>query len=114
MVDTEYKKIWGEAKKFFSLQVSYAKLTLTEKLIVLVSMLFLSMLLIVLGAGLLLHFSFALTEFLAEYIGSVWGANLIVAFFYLLLIAVVYLFREVMIFIPISKFITKLILSPKD
>lgn len=113
-IDSDYKKLWGEATKFLSLQAKYAKLTLTEKLVVMVSVLFFAMTLIVLCSGLLMHFSWALAELIAQYVGSSWLANLIVAGFYMVLMALAFALRRPLIYVPVSKFITKLLLTPDD
>lgn len=114
MIDNEYKQLWQQVKKHISLQLQYSKLTLAEKLTLLASRLILVMIAIMLGASVMLILSGALIVALAAVVGETWIACLIVAAIYLVLLLLVFAYRQSLIIDPVTRFITKLLLGNID
>ena len=106
MFDTQnnaFRKLFEEGKKYINLQIDYAKLTATEKISVILGMSVLSV-----GAG--IYLSFALVYLLEPLVGIV-GSYAIVGAVFLLLIAIVILFKKKLILVPITRFISKVLLD---
>ena len=106
MFDTQnnaFRKLFEEGKKYINLQIDYAKLTATEKISVILGILVLSV-----GAG--IYLSFALVYLLEPLVGIV-GSYAIVGAVFLLLIAIVILFKKKLILVPITRFISKVLLD---
>ena len=114
MIDNEYKQLWQQVKNHISLQLQYSKLTLAEKLTLLASRLILVMIAIMLGASVMLILSGALIVALAPVVGETWIACLIVAAIYLVLLLLVFAYRQSLIIDPVTRFITKLLLGNDD
>ena len=110
----DYENLWGDLKKFLSLQYDYVRLTALEKLVVLLSTLAMAVVLLVLIACVLFYLSFALVFLISEAIGCLWGAYLIVSGLFVALTLVVYVMRRKLIIDPVSKFLTRLFLDKTD
>lgn len=93
------------------LQVSYAKLELTEKLTVLLSTLVLVLVVIILSMVALFYLSFTLVYVLAPHVGGLMVGFGIVTLFILAMIAVVLALRRKLIFNPMVKFLSSLFLT---
>ena len=114
MNEIDYKKLFTEARKYFSLEWDYTKLTAVEKLAILLSATaFVAVVIIICTFALLYLFS-ALITVLAEAMGCIWGAHLIAAGLMLLLLLVVFAFKKQLIVNPIARFVSKLFLKPED
>ena len=100
-----------EVRKLVKLQVSYAKLELTEKLTVLLSTLVLVLVVIILSMVALFYLSFTLVYVLAPHVGGLMVGFGIVTLFILALIAVVLALRRKLIFNPMVKFLSSLFLT---
>lgn len=110
--ETSYHKTWVEIKKYFTLQLDYAKLTAVEKLTLLLSAMTLLVVALILGAGILFYLSFALLHSLELMIGSTVCAYLLVSGFFALILLGVIIFKQQLIMNPIAKFLSKLFLDP--
>ena len=114
MNEIDYKKLFTEARKYFSLEWDYTKLTAVEKLaIVLSAIAFVAVVIIICMFALNLLLS-ALITVLAEAMGCTWGANLIAVGLLLVLLLVVFAFKKQLIVNPIARFVSKLFLKPED
>ena len=100
-----------EIRKLVKLQVSYAKLELTEKLTVLLSTLVLVLVVIILSMVALFYLSFTLVYILAPHVGGLVASFGIVTLLIVVLIAGVFAFRRKLIFEPMVKFLASLFLS---
>ena len=114
MNEIDYKKLFNEGRKFFSLEWEYTKLTAVEKLAVLLSATAFITVVIVIATFVLHHLISALIIVLASAMGCVWGAQLIVALLLVLLLLVVFAFKKQIIVDPIARFLSKLFLKPDD
>ena len=114
MNEIDYKKLFSEARKYFSLEWDYTKLTAVEKLAVLLSATaFIAVVIIIATYALHCLFS-ALISVLATSLGCAWGAYLIAAAILMVLLLVVFAFKRQLIVDPIARFVSKLFLKPED
>ncbi|MCM1110895.1 MAG: hypothetical protein NC336_06805 [Clostridium sp.] len=107
---SSYARLWDTLKRYLSLKGEDLKLMVSEKTTVLLSTLIVCIVLTVLGAATLLFLTFALAHWIGETLGLPW-AYLIIAGFYILLLVLIVILRKPLIIDPVSKFITKVILS---
>ena len=114
MNEIDYKKLIDEGKRYLKLEFNYSKLTAVEKLSILLSAIAVVAVLMVLGSFALLYVGNTLVKLLASALDSQWAANLIVALFIAVLMVLVVLLRKQLIVNPITRYITKLFLSPND
>ena len=114
MNEIDYKKLFSEARKFFSLEWEYTKLTAVEKLAVLLSAVAFVAVVIIIGTFILHYLFSALISILASAMGCAWGAHLIAAAILLVLLLVVFAFKKQLIVDPVARFVSKLFLKPED
>lgn len=114
MNENDYKKLFTEARKYFSLEWDYTKLTAVEKLAILLSAIAFVAVVIIIGMFALQYLFSALISVLAEAMGCAWGANLIAVAILLVLLLVVFAFKKQLIVNPIARFVSKLFLKPED
>lgn len=111
---TNYKELIDELKKYLTLQVDYSKLTVVEKMAVLFSAASVAIIVCLLAICILFYLSMALVQYLSDVMGCSWGANLIVAALYVLLLLAVIAFKKQLIVDPVAKFLSKLFLKPNE
>jgi len=114
MNEIDYKKLFAEARKHFSLEWDYTKLTAVEKLAVLLSAVALVAVVLIIGTFILHYLFSALISVLAGALGCLWGAQLIVAGLLCVLLLVVFAFKKQLIIDPVARFVSKLFLKPED
>lgn len=95
---------------YAKLYVRYARLTLAEKVTVFLTAAAVAIAAFVFTVIFIFYMSLALAWWISPHIGIAWAYALI-SFAYLLLIAVLLIFRKPLIMNPISRFISRLILS---
>lgn len=105
-----YNRLWETFRRFLTLKTEDLKLTAAEKATVLVSTFVVCVVITLLSTAMLLFLTFALAHWIAESIGLSW-AYLIIGGFYALAIALVVVLRRQLIVDPVSRFITRVILS---
>lgn len=105
------RQLFAESKEYLELQTKYAKLELTEKLTILLSTLILVLILIILGMVTLFYFSFTIAYVLAPYIGGLMNSFALITLFLLIIMAVVYRYRQKLIVAPMVKFLANLFLE---
>lgn len=108
------QQLFAETKKYLELQTEYAKLELTEKLTILLSTLILVLILIILGMVTLFYFSFAIAYVLAPIIGGLMNSFALITLFLLIVMALVYYYRQKLIVTPMVKFIANLFLNDNE
>ena len=106
--------MFNEARKYFSLEWDYTKLTAVEKMAVLLSSIAFVAVVIIIGTFALAYVLSALIDVLAAALGCTWGAQLIAAAILLVLLLVVFAFKRQIIVDPVARFISKLFLKPDD
>ncbi|MBO7418639.1 MAG: phage holin family protein [Bacteroidaceae bacterium] len=104
------QQLFAESKKYLELQTEYAKLELTEKLTILLSTLILVLVLIILGMVALFYFSFTIAYVLAPHIGGLMSSFALITLFLLVIMGVVYYYRQKLIVAPMVKFLANLFL----
>lgn len=114
MNEIDYKKLFNEARKYFTLEWDYTKLTAVEKLAVLLSSIAFVAVVIIIGTFALAYVMSALIDVLATAMGCTWGAQLIAALLLLVLLLVVFAFKRQIIVDPVARFVSKLFLKPED
>lgn len=114
MNEIDYRKLLTEARRYFSLEWDYTKLTAVEKLAVLLSAIAFVAVVIIIGTFVLHYLFSALISVLTSALGCAWGAHLIAAAILLLLLLVVVAFKKQIIVDPIARFVSKLFLKPED
>ena len=114
MNEIDYKKLISEARKYFSLEWDYTKLTAVEKMAVLLSSIAFVAVVIIISTFALAYVFSALISVLATALGCTWGAQLIAAGILLLLLLVVFAFKRQLIVDPVARFVSKLFLKPDD
>jgi hypothetical protein len=114
MNEIDYKKLFAEARRFFSLEWDYTKLTAVEKLAVLLSAIAFIAVVIIIGAFALHYLFAALISLLTSALGCAWGANLIAVAVLLVMLLVVFAFKKQLIVDPVARFVSKLFLKPED
>ena len=114
MEDTDYKRIVETANDYAKLHLEYAKLTAIEKVSILLSAIALFAIILVIGGFALFDLSNSFVLLLADVIGSAWLAYLILALVLVVMIVIICLNRKAWIFNPVTKFVTKLFLTPTD
>ncbi|MBQ1798875.1 MAG: hypothetical protein IIZ89_05830 [Muribaculaceae bacterium] len=112
--ETDYKRLFAEARKHLSLEWNYGKLTAVEKLAVLLSGIAFVAVLTVIGALMVFLVSSLLVGLLAKALGSLLGAQLVVLGLLGCVMAVVFAMRKTLIVDPIARYVTRLFLTPDD
>lgn len=114
MNEIDYKKLFTEARKYFSLEWDYTKLTAVEKLAILLSSIAFVAVVIIIGTYAMHYIFSALISVLASALGCTWGAQLIAAGILIVLLLVVFAFKKQLIVNPVARFVSKLFLKPED
>ena len=114
MNEIDYKKLFNEARKYFSLEWDYTKLTAVEKMAVLLASIAFVAVVFIICTFALHHLFSALISVLTSALGCSWGAHLIAVAILMVLLLVVFAFKLQLIVDPVARFITKLFLKPED
>lgn len=104
------KRLANIVVRYLTLQLDYARLTATEKLIVLLSTVVFSGILAIIGVIALVFISIGIGHWLSMTVAP-YTAYLFVSAFYIVLIALIVVFRKQLIFNPVSRFLTRLFLK---
>lgn len=112
MEEMNYAQMWQRAREEAKLEIEYARLSLTEKLSVLLSGAAIVIAMTLIVVAVLFFVGCALLLWLMGVTGSVWIATLIVIGVLLLLTLLLYGYRKPLIINPVTRFVTKLLLSP--
>lgn len=105
--ESEIKSGWEKLKQLITLKYEYGKLTVAERLTMILAYVAIALLGILMGMGMIFFASVALARWIGDSIGMVWG-NLIVAGIYMVILLVIFALRKRLIINPISRFITKM------
>lgn len=109
-----FKRLTSIVFRYLTLQLDYAKLTATEKLTVLLSTIAFFALILILGLITLVFISIGIGHLLASTVAP-YTAYLYVSAFYLVLLVLLIVFRNQIIFNPVSRFLSRLFLkNPED
>lgn len=101
--------LWQRIKELVTLRIEYTKLTVAEKLTMILAMVALGFLGIFMVMFALFFLSLGLADWIGESLGMAWG-SLIVAGIYIVLLLIVIALRKPLFINPISRFITRMML----
>ncbi len=105
--ENQFHTLWVELQDTFKLNVDYAKLTLAEKLTVLLSTASVALLLFVLVSLAMFFLSLAVVRWIATGVGIMW-AYFIMCGFYVVVLSLIVSFRKQLIVNPIALFVSRL------
>lgn len=113
MEDNTYSLLYKLARRLFQLKIEDARLTLAVKLTKLFGAVVLAAVSFILLLCMLAFLSISLANFLSDVMQPGW-AYLIIAGFYVLVLAVIVLARRPLVMDPIARFISRLIIESPD
>ncbi|MDE6177012.1 MAG: hypothetical protein K2F71_05655 [Paramuribaculum sp.] len=105
-----YRNLIDTFKRFLTLKTEDLKLTLAEKATIVISTLVVSAVITLLAVSMFLFLTFAVAHWIAQSIGLTW-AYFIIGGFYALLITLIIILRKQLIIDPVSRFISRVLLS---
>ncbi len=108
--DSSFDRLWKIVRRYLRLKTEDIKLTLSEKITVLVSTFAVAAVLALLSGIVMLFLTVAAANWIGESLGMAW-AYLIIAGVYLIGMVLVVIFRRQLIIDPVARFVTRLILS---
>ena len=114
MNEVDYKQLIQEGKRYLKLELNYNKLTAVEKMSILLSAIAVVAVVVIIGAFVLIYLASTLATVISEASGAAWVGNLVVAAIFSALLLLILVFRKQIIVDPITRFITKLFLTPND
>lgn len=107
---SQFKQLIDESKDYIKFRLEYGKLTLTEKLVMLLSSLAIGLICVFLGVLIILFLSISAMDWIAESLGHAW-ATLIICGAYVLMIILLVALRKPLIINPMSRMISRIILK---
>lgn len=109
----DFKSLYNQICRWLRLEVSYVKLTAAEKLSILFSAFAICAVFMLAGLVVLILLAFSLVD-VFKMLFSPWLACLCVSGIIILLMALVVVFKNILIVNPISRFISRLILDREN
>ena len=113
-MDEKYKHLIDSIKQSAKVELEYSKLTLAEKLSILVSRGIIVLVLIIFAACALFLLEWGLTHWLVQLTGSLWIGVLVSLAVLLLILIVLFGYRKQLVINPVTRFVTKLLLNPEE
>lgn len=113
-MDEKYKQIIESLKHSAKVELEYSKLTLAEKLSILLSRGIIVLIMIIFAACALFLLEWGLTHWLIQLTGSLWIGVLVSLVVLLLLLLLLYGYRKQLVINPVTRFVTKLLLDPEE
>ncbi|MDO4511016.1 MAG: hypothetical protein Q4B68_04255 [Bacteroidales bacterium] len=114
MAEVDYKNIFNQVKTYVGHKYDYTKLTVAEKLSVLLARVVLVAIAFLMGFSVLLLLSGALVNVLGGALGNSALAFAIVAAIWAVACLLVFVFKNALIVNPVTRFVTKLMFNPED
>ena len=113
-MDEKYKHLIDSIKQSVKVELEYSKLTLAEKLSILLSRGIIVLVLIIFAACALFLLEWGLTHWLVQLTGSLWIGVLVSLAVLLLILIVLFGYRKQLVINPVTRFVTKLLLNPEE
>jgi hypothetical protein len=113
-MDEKYKHLIDSIKQSAKVELEYSKLTLAEKLSILLSRGIIVLVLIIFAACALFLLEWGLTHWLVQLTGSLWIGVLVSLAVLLLILIVLFGYRKQLVINPVTRFVTKLLLNPEE
>ena len=108
--ENSYTKLWHLLQEYLKMNIEYARLTAAEKLTLFFTAVAVASGVFVLAIIFFFFLSLALVNWIAMGIGLVWS-YIIMSAVYLLLIALLIVFRRQLIMNPVAKLVSRLLLK---
>lgn len=103
--------LYGDAKRLGSMYIDLARLTAAEKATALFSMLAIAILCVMLGMVVLVFLTMGIASLLESYIAPFWTFFIVAGVFIIVTILMI-AFKEKLIFNPVARFMSKLLVNP--
>lgn len=113
-MDEKYKQIIDSLKQSAKVELEYSKLTLSEKLSILLSRGIIVLVLIIFAACALFLLEWGLTHWLIQLTGSLWIGVLVSLAVLMVIFIVLFGYRKQLVINPVTRFVTKLLLNPEE
>ena len=113
-MDEKYKHLIDSIKQSAKVELEYSKLTLAEKLSILLSRGIIVLVLIIFAACALFLLEWGLTHWLVQLTGSLWIGVFVSLAVLLLILIVLFGYRKQLVINPVTRFVTKLLLNPEE
>ena len=113
-MDEKYKHLIDSIKQSVKVELEYSKLTLAEKLSILLSRGIIVLVLIIFAACALFLLEWGLTHWLVQLTDSLWVGVLVSLAVLLLILIVLFGYRKQLVINPVTRFVTKLLLNPEE
>ena len=110
---SNFQQLYSDVKKYVELQTEYVKVEFVEKLAILLSTLLIIALILILVIAALFYLFFSIAYALEPILGSLALSFGIISGIYVVLIAVLFLFRKRLIISPLARFLSNLFLTNK-
>ena len=112
-MDEKYKQIIDSLKQSAKVELEYSKLTLSEKLSILLSRGIIVLIIIIFAACALFLLEWGLTHWLIQLTGSLWIGVLVSLAVLMVILVVLFGYRKQLVINPVTRFVTKLLLNPE-
>lgn len=106
-----FQQLYEDVKKYVELQTEYVKVEFVEKLTILLSTLIIVTLVLILVVAALFYLFFSLAYTLEPFFGSMAISFAIISGIYVILIALLMIFRKRFVINPLVKFLSNLFLT---
>jgi len=113
-MDEKYKQIIDSLKQSAKVELEYSKLTLSEKLSILLSRGIIVLIIIIFAACALFLLEWGLTHWLIQLTGSLWIGVLVSLAVLMVILIVLFGYRKQLVINPVTRFVTKLLLNPEE
>lgn len=113
-MDEKYTQIIESLKQSAKVELEYSKLTLSEKLSILLSRGIIVLVMIIFAACALFLLEWGVTRWLVDITGSLWIGVLVSLAVLLIILLVLYGYRRQLVINPVTRFVTKLLLNPEE
>lgn len=113
-MDEKYKQIIDSLKQSAKVELEYSKLTLSEKLSLLLSRGIIVLVMIIFAACALFLLEWGLTHWLIQLTDSLWIGVLVSLAVLMVILVVLFGYRKQLVINPVTRFVTKLLLNPEE
>lgn len=113
-MDEKYTQIIESLKQSAKVELEYSKLTLSEKLSILLSRGIIVLVMIIFATCALFLLEWGVTRWLVDITGSLWIGVLVSLAVLLIILLVLYGYRKQLVINPVTRFVTKLLLNPEE
>ena len=113
-MDEKYKQIIDSLKQSAKVELEYSKLTLSEKLSILLSRGIIVLVMIIFAACALFLLEWGLTHWLIQLTDSLWIGVLVSLAVLMVILVVLFGYRKQLVINPVTRFVTKLWLNPEE